>query len=86
MLHKVIIPTLHDRQNELCNGYFGRMRRDDHKLNKVLPDTRMVSYALRLYNELPFPMANTNRYKKKHDNTMVVGTLSTYLNGLSSMV
>ena len=48
MLQKVIILTLH-RQNELCNGYFGRMRRDDHKLNKVLPDTRMV---------------NTNRYKK----------------------
>ena len=59
----VNIPTLHDRRNETCKAYFGRMRIDDHKLNKLLPDTRMVSYVLRSFSELPVPMANTNRYK-----------------------
>ena len=62
----------HDRRSAICKAYFGRMRRGDHKLNKLLPDTRIVSYALRsfiftgsmsAFNELPVPMANTNRYK-----------------------
>ena len=53
----------HDRRSAICKAYFGRMRRGDHKLNKLLPDTRIVSYALRSFNELPVPMANTNRYK-----------------------
>ena len=59
----VNIPTLHDRRNAICKAYVGRMRRGDHKLNKLLPDTRMVSYALRSLNELPIPMANTNLSK-----------------------
>ena len=59
----VNIPTLHDRRNAVCIAYFGRITRSDHKLNKLLPDTRMVSYAIRLFNELPVSMANTNRYK-----------------------
>ena len=63
ILQMVNIPTLHDRRNAICKAYFGRMRRGDHKLNKLLPDTRMVSYALRSFNELPVPMAKTNRYK-----------------------
>ena len=61
VLQMVSIPTLHDRRNAICKAYFGRMRRGDHKLNKLLPDSRMVSYALRSFNELPVPMANTNR-------------------------
>ena len=63
ILQMVNIPTLHDRRNEICKAYFGRMRRGDYKLNKLLPDTRMVSYTLRSFNELPVPMANTNRHK-----------------------
>ena len=63
ILQMVNIPTLHDRRSAICKPYFGRMRRGDHKLNKLLPDTRMVSYTLRSFNELPFPMANTNRHK-----------------------
>ena len=50
ILQMVNIPTLHDRRNAICKAYFGRMRRGDHKLNnnlKLLPDTRMVSYALK---------------------------------------
>ena len=43
----VNIPTLHDRRNAMCKGYFGRRRRGDHKLNKLLQDSRKVSYALR---------------------------------------
>ena len=61
ILQMVNIPTLHDRRSAICKAYFGRMRRGDHKLNKLLPDTRMVSYALRSFNELDVPMANTNR-------------------------
>ena len=63
ILQMVNIPTLHDRRNAICQACFGRMRRGDHKLNKLLPDTRMVSYALRSFNELDVPVANTNRYK-----------------------
>ena len=63
ILQMVNKPTLHDRRSAICKPYFGRMRRGDHKVNKLLSDTRMVSYALRSFNELPAPMANTNRYK-----------------------
>ena len=63
ILQMVNISTLHDRRSAICKAYFGRVRRGDHKLNKLLPDTRMVSYALRSFNELPVPMANTTRYK-----------------------
>ena len=59
----VNIPTLHDRRNAICKAHFGRMRRGEYKLNKLLPDTRMVSYALRSFSELPVPMSNTNRHK-----------------------
>ena len=57
----VNIPTVHNRRNEICKAYFSRMRRGDHKLNKLLPNTRMVSYALRSFTELPVPMADTHR-------------------------
>ena len=63
ILQMVNIPTLHDRRSAICKAYFGRMRRGDHKVNKLLPDTRMVSYALRSFNEPPAPMAKKNRYK-----------------------
>ena len=59
----VNIPTLHNRHSDICKAYFGRMRRGNHKLNKLLPDTRIVSYALRSFKELLVPMTNTNRYK-----------------------
>ena len=62
ILQMVNIPTLHDRRNAICKAYFGRMRRGDHKLNKLLSDTRTVSCALRSFNELDVPMADTNRY------------------------
>ena len=60
------------------------MRCGDHKLNKLLPDTRIVPYALRSFNELPAPMVNTNR-NKKLVNTMVIGALSKHLDALSVM-
>ena len=62
-MQMVNIPTLHDRRNEMCKTYFGTLRRGDHKLNKLLPDSRMVPYAIRSLNELPVSMANTNHYK-----------------------
>ena len=77
---EINIPTLHDRRNAICKAYLGRMRRGDHKLNKLLPDTPMVSYALRSFKELLFPGANTNGYK-------IHGVWYTvkHLNGLSGM-
>ena len=57
----VNIPTLHDRHSDICKGYFGRMRGDNHKLNKLLLDTRIISYALRSFIELLVPKTNTNR-------------------------
>ena len=57
----VNIPTLHDRLSDICKAYFGRMRGGNHKLNKLLPDTRIISYALRSFIELPVPKTNTNR-------------------------
>ena len=58
----VNLPTLHDKRKAICKAYFGIMRRGDHKLNKLLLDNRMVSYALRSFSELPVPMSNTNSY------------------------
>ena len=63
ILQMVNIPTLHDRRSAICKAYFGRMRRGNHKQIQLLPDTRMVPYALRSFTELSVPMANTNRYK-----------------------
>ena len=62
-MQNVIVPTLHDWRNKICNVHFGRMRRGNHKLNYVLPGARLVSYALRSFKELPFPMASIKRYK-----------------------
>ena len=39
ILQMVNIPMLHNRHSEICKAYFGRMRRGDHKLDKLLPDT-----------------------------------------------
>ena len=52
--------------------------------NKLLPGNLLVSYALKSFNELPFQMAITYRYKKIV-NTMVFGTLSKHLHVLSVM-
>ena len=34
------------------------MRRGENKLNKLLPDTQMVTYALRSFSELPVSISN----------------------------
>ena len=57
-MQMVNIPTLHDRRKATCKVYFGRMRRGENKLNKLLPDTRMVTYALRSFSELPVSISN----------------------------
>ena len=44
MIH---VSTLHDRRNELCKMYVSRMRRSNHKLNTLQPNTRNVPYTLR---------------------------------------
>ena len=52
ILQMVNKSTLNDRHNELCKASFGRMKRGDHKLNKLLPDIQIVPYDLRSFNEL----------------------------------
>ena len=49
------LPTLHRRRDELCTVYFAKMKRNDHKLNALLPNGQSVPYALRLCNKLPIP-------------------------------
>ena len=51
------------KRDELCRAYFAKMKSRDHKLNALVPNGRSVPYVLRLYNKLPIPRANTNRYK-----------------------
>ena len=57
-----VAPMLNHRQDELCRAYFAKMKRDDSRLNALLPHGRSVPYALRSCNELPIPRASTNRY------------------------
>ena len=47
----VNIPTLHDRRSAICKAYFGRMRRGDHKLDKLLPDT-LTSYPFQWLTQI----------------------------------
>jgi len=65
VLQMLNLPTLHDRRNELCEAHFIRVKPSDHTLNTLLPNMRKNPYmhTLRSFNELPIPMAITNRYK-----------------------
>ena len=63
ILQMVNPPTLHRRRDELCRAYIAKMESRGHKLNALVPNGRSVPYALRLWNKLPIPRANTNHYK-----------------------
>ena len=56
------LPTLFERRTKLCLSYFWKMHNADHKLNKLLPKQRNISYDLRTYNTLPVPLARTDRF------------------------
>ena len=57
------LPTLQQRRETLCKEYFGKLKTDTHKLNKLLPEKREVSYPLRTTTEFPLPKVRTNRFK-----------------------
>ena len=58
------LPTLFERRTKLCQSYFRKMHNADHKLNKLLPNQRNISYDLRTYNTLPVPLASTDRFRR----------------------
>ena len=58
------LPTLFERRTKLCQSYFRKMHNADHKLNKLLPNQRNISYDLITYNTLPVPLARTDRFKR----------------------
>ena len=58
------LPTLFERRTKLCQSYFRKMHNADHKLNKLLPNQRNISYDLRTYNTLPVPLARTDRCRR----------------------
>ena len=58
------LPTLFERRTKLCQSYFRKMHNADHKLNKLLPNQRNISYDLITYNTLPVPLARTDRFRR----------------------
>ena len=58
------LPTLFERRTKLCQSYFRKMHNADHKLNKLLPNQRNISYDLRTDNTLPVPLARTDRFRR----------------------
>ena len=57
------LPTLFIRRKTLCEAYFNKIKRNDHKLHDLLPAERNVQYDFRNMNILPVPYARTNRFK-----------------------
>ena len=58
------LPSLFERRTKLCQSYFRKMHNADHKLNKLLPNQRNISYDLRTYNTLPVSLATTDRFRR----------------------
>ena len=58
------LPTLFERRTKLCKSYFRKMHNADHKLHKLLPNQRNISYDPRTYNTLPVPLARTDRFRR----------------------
>ena len=58
------LPTLFERRTKLWQSYFRKMHNAGHKLNKLLPNQRNISYDLRTYNTLPVPLARTDRFRR----------------------
>ena len=58
------LPTLFERRTKLCQSYFRKMHNADHKLNKLLPNQRDISYDLITDNTLPVPLVRTDRFRR----------------------
>ena len=54
------LPTLFERRTKLCQSYFRKMHNADHKLNKLLPNQRNISYDLRTYNRVHRVLSGQN--------------------------
>ncbi len=63
------LPLLKDRCKELCSSFFNQMTIDDHQLNDVIPEKRLIMYNVREQSEHPLPLCKTNIYK----NTLISG-------------
>jgi hypothetical protein len=66
--------TLASRRDIICETYFKKLMKNDHKLHDLLPAERNVPYDLRNGNSLPISLARTNRFK----NSFIPWSLSHY--------
>ena len=64
ILTNVKMPSLAERRVQLCKDYFDNMKKDNHKLNHLLPCSKETPYALRNQYKLPLPKIHTDRFKK----------------------
>ncbi len=48
---------------ELCTSFFNQMTIDDHRLNDMIPEKRLIIYNLREQSEYPLLLCKTNIYK-----------------------
>ena len=55
--------TLFKRRTKLCQSCFWKMHNADHKVNKLRPNQRNISYGLITHNNLPVSQARTVRFR-----------------------
>ena len=59
ILHNAKATTLHSKRIVLCKPHLVRMKRNEHKLNTIMPNTRNVPYTLRSFNMSPVSIGTT---------------------------
>ena len=69
ILHNAKSTTLHSRRIVICKPHLVRMKRNEHKLNTIMPNTRNVPYILRSFNMLSVSMETPTVIK--HINSVV---------------
>jgi hypothetical protein len=55
------LQTLKQRRENMCTKFFCQMKKEDHKLNHLIPKPRKLSYSLRKAPELKIPKLKTYR-------------------------
>ena len=63
ILERTNLPTLAERRSKIRKEYFSKIKKDNHKLNHLLPDLRTVPYKMRTLHQYCVPKARTERFK-----------------------
>ncbi len=56
------LPTLAERRSKTSKEYFDKIKKDNHKLNHLLPNLRAVPYKMRTLHQNCVPTARTERF------------------------